>query len=213
MSAVAQIANAYPLMKPYAEDVVRVAKNLDIDPAWLANVINFESIGGNPQAVNTAGPNPTYATGLIQFMPGKGRSADRLGYTVEQIRAMSGKEQMPLVEAYFRMVLRDNRRDRLTSQEDVYMAVFYPVAIGNPDYRFPPNVPAANPDIYTPRDYVLKANRNAKLPVSGIGYSGLGIGGLSPAALAATVSVAALAVTLFWVYRQPIRARIAQLKG
>jgi hypothetical protein len=213
MSAVAQIANAYPLMKPYAEDVVRVAKNLDIDPAWLANVINFESIGGNPQAVNTAGPNPTYATGLIQFMPGPGNSADRLGYTIEQIVAMSGKEQMPLVEAYFRMVLNDVGRDRLTSQEDVYMTVFYPVSIGNPDYQFPPKVVRQNNGIQTPRDYTRMANARAKLPVSGIGYSGLGIGGLSPAALAATVSVAALAVTLFWVYRQPIRARIAQLKG
>lgn len=209
MSAVAQIANAYPLMASYAQDIVRVAKNLEIDPAWLANVINFESVGGNPAAINpTSG-----ASGLIQFMPGRGMSADRLGYTTAEIRALSGKEQMPLVEAYFRMTLDDVRRDRLTSQEDVYMAVFYPVSIGNPDYRFPPKVVEDNNGIQTPRDYTRMANRAARLPVSGIGYSGLGIGGLSPAALAATVSVAALAVTLFWVYRQPIRARIAQLKG
>lgn len=208
LTAVQRIASAYPLMASYAEDIVRVAKNLDIDPAWLANVINFESVGGKPDAYNaTSG-----ASGLIQFMPGKGRSADRLGYTTEQIRAMSGKEQMPLVEAYFRMVLRDNRRERLASQEDVYMAVFYPVAIGLPDYRFPPLVVEQNRGIQTPRDYTRMANANARLPVSGIGVSGVGVGGFSPATLAATISAAALAVALFWTYRQPIRARIAQLK-
>jgi len=213
MSAAERIASAYPLMASYAEDIVRVAKNLEIDPAWLANVINFESIGGNPQAVNTWGPKPTYATGLIQFMPGPGNSADRLGYTIEQIRAMSGKEQMPLVEAYFRMVLNDFKRDRLTSQEDVYMAVFYPVAIGNPDYQFPPKVVAANNGIATPRDYVRMANAKAKLPVSGIGFAGAGFSLGSPAGIALTVSVAALAATLVWVYRDPIRTRFARLTG
>ena len=208
-TAVDKIAAAYPRMASYASDIVRVAKNLDIDPAWLANVINFESGGGNPAALNSI----SGASGLIQFMPGRGMSAERLGYTTAQIRALSGKDQMPLVEAYLRMTLNDVRKPRLTSQEDVYMAVFYPVAIGNPDYAFPPIVVAQNNGIRTPRDYTRMANARAKLPVSGIGYSGLGIGGLSPAALAATVSVAALAVTLFWVYRQPIRARIAQLKG
>ena len=146
-------------------------------------------------------------------MPGPGNSADRLGYTVEQIRTMSGKEQMPLVEAYFRMVLNDFKRDRLTSQEDVYMAVFYPVAIGNPDYRFPPKVVAQNNGIATPRDYTRMANRNAKLAVSGIGFAGEGFSLGSPAGIALTVSVAALAATLVWVYRDPIRARVARLTG
>lgn len=208
-SAVGKIASAYPLMASYASDIVRVAKNLEIDPAWLANVINFESVGGNPAAINpTSG-----ASGLIQFMPGRGMSAERLGYTTAQIRALSGKDQMPLVEAYFRMTLNDVRRERLASQEDVYMTVFYPVAIGNPDYRFPAYVVEDNPGIYTPRDYVRMANARARLPVSGIGFSGTGFGGISPVALAATISAAALLTTLAWVYRQPIRARVAQLTG
>ena len=212
-TAVDKIAAAYPRMASYASDIVRVAKNLDIDPAWLANVINFESGGGNPAAFNaTSG-----ASGLIQFMPGRGMSAERLGYTTAQIRALSGKDQMPLVEAYFRMTLNDVRKSRLTSQEDVYMAVFYPVAIGNPDYAFPPIVVAQNNGIRTPRDYTRMANARARLPVSGIGSTGVSalpsVGGMSATTVALLASSAALSATLFWVYRDPIRKRVAQLVG
>jgi hypothetical protein len=71
---------------------------------------------------------------------------------------MSALQQMPLVERYFAPYF-----GKLHSQEDVYMAVFYPKAIGNPDYRFPAKVLAGNPGIFTPRDYAAKANRRAKL--------------------------------------------------
>ena len=144
------IAAAYPEMRSYADLIVTVSEEIGIRPNWLANVINFES-GGNPRARNKYSD----ATGLIQFMPSTARSH---GTTVDQLREMSGREQMEYVRSYFM-----KHKGRLNSQEDVYMAVFYPVAIGKPDFRFPPEVPGSNPGIYTPRDYVEKANRRAKL--------------------------------------------------
>lgn len=157
LSATAEeIAQVYPEMRSYADEIVRVSGVIGIKPSWLANVINFESRGGDPQAVNTFGTKPTYATGLIQFMPSTARG---LGTTREELYGMSGREQMKWVEKYFMPW-----RGRLDSQEDVYMVVFYPVAIGKPDnWTFPPAVEKSNPGIRTPADYARMANRNARL--------------------------------------------------
>jgi hypothetical protein len=149
-STAASITSAYPKMSAYADEIVRVSNSVGIHPSWLANVVNFES-GGNPQARNPY----SSATGLIQFIKS---TASRLGTSVDALYGMSGTEQMAYVERYFAPY-----KGRLSSQEDVYMAVFYPKAIGNPDYRFPASVLAVNPGIYTPRDYAEKANRKAAL--------------------------------------------------
>ena len=200
------LSSAYPAMASYADEIVQVASDVGIDPGWLANVINFES-GGNPQARNPS----SSATGLIQFIKS---TASRLGTSVDALYGMTGQQQMAYVKAYF-----SPYRGRLSSQEDVYMAVFYPVAIGNPTYAFPSSVTAVNPGIYTPRDYANKANTRAKLPVdpetgrTAAGkqsvaslFSGAASGGLSPVAIALTGSVAALTVALVWVYRDRLKA-------
>lgn len=144
------IAAAYPKMASYADEIERVSNKLGIHPSWLANVINFES-GGNPQARNPY----SSATGLIQFITS---TAARLGTSVDALYQMTGRQQMAYVEKYFSAYA-----GKLRSQEDVYMAVFYPKAIGNPDYPFPASVTAVNPGISTPRDYVTMANRKAKI--------------------------------------------------
>lgn len=144
------IAAAYPKMSSYADEIERVSNKLGIHPSWLANVINFES-GGNPKARNPY----SSATGLIQFITS---TATRLGTSVDALYQMTGRQQMAYVEKYFSAYA-----GKLRSQEDVYMAVFYPKAIGNPDYPFPASVTAVNPGIATPRDYVTMANRKAKI--------------------------------------------------
>lgn len=148
-----EIASAYPTMASYAEEIVEVSEELGIKPSWLANVINLES-GGDPRAVNDL----SNATGIIQFMP---KTASNLGTSVGEIYSMSGKQQMNLVKKYF-----EPYKGRLSSQEDVYMAVFYPAAIGKPDFEFPPKVTKYNPGIYSPRDYAGLANRRAKMSTS-----------------------------------------------
>lgn len=150
MTAASSIATAYPAMASYADEIARVAAAIGIDAGWLANVINFES-GGNPQARNKY----SNATGLIQFMPS---TASRLGTSVDALYGMSGRSQMPWVERYFTPF-----KGKLRSQEDVYMAVFYPAYIGQPDKAFPAKVVAVNPGIFTPRDYAAKANARAKI--------------------------------------------------
>lgn len=151
MTTAAQITRAYPRAAPVAREVVALGRELGVDPAWLANVVQFES-SWNPQAVNRA----SGASGLIQFMP---KTARALGTTVEAIRRMDASEQWPYVRRYFARY-----RGRLSSQVDVFMAVFYPKAIGKGEnYRFSALVTKYNPGIYTSGDYVRKALRRARL--------------------------------------------------
>lgn len=97
-----------------------VADILGIKPEWLENVMWIES-RLNPQAVNKV----TGATGLIQFMPA---TAQSLGTTTEALKAMDFDAQMEYVYLYLRPY-----RGKMSSQVDVYLAVFFPAAIGKPD--------------------------------------------------------------------------------
>lgn len=97
-----------------------VAHLLNIQPLWLENVMWIES-KLNPQAVNKT----TGATGLIQFMPA---TAKALGTTVEALKQMSFEEQLEYVYLYLKPYI-----GKMVSQVDVYLAVFFPVAIGKPD--------------------------------------------------------------------------------
>jgi hypothetical protein len=103
-----------------AEKIEAVANNLGMeDPAWLANVIYFETARSfDPSITNSIG-----ATGLIQFTKSTARS---LGTTTEELGKMSSLEQLDYVEKYFKSV----GGTELASQADVFAAVFLPVAIG-----------------------------------------------------------------------------------
>jgi hypothetical protein len=185
-STAASISAAYPKMASYADEIVRVSSGVGIHPSWLANVIHFES-GGNPQARNPY----SSATGLIQFIKS---TASRLGTSVDALYGMTGREQMSYVERYFAPY-----KGRLTTQEDVYMAVFYPKAIGNPDYRFPASVTAVNPGISTPRDYVEKANRKAALaPYVGEVVAGGLLAAYGAAPYLLLISASLVAGALIW---------------
>lgn len=151
MTTAAQIARAYPGAAPVSKNVVALGRELGVDPAWIANVIQFES-SWNPQAVN----RKSGASGLIQFMP---KTASGLGTSVSAIRAMNAQQQWPYVRRYFLPY-----RGRLSSQVDVFMAVFYPKAIGKGEnYRFSALVTKYNPGIFTSGDYVRKALLRARL--------------------------------------------------
>ena len=157
MAGTTDIALAYSIDPALAQKIEQVARHVGIpDPGWLANVINFESNGFNPQAVNPF----SGATGLIQFMP---TTASELGTNTAQLRTMSALQQMDYVAAYF-MLPRVRQYGALRSQLDVYMAVFYPKAIGQgPGYVFPALVHAANPGMFTAGAYAAVANARAKL--------------------------------------------------
>ena len=150
------ISDAYPKASSFANKIVRVANNIGTHPYWLANLINFESAGTfDPSITNSLG-----YTGLIQF--GKGASED-LGTTTDYLRSLSAKDQMDWVQKYFELPHKRRGSD-YSNPMDLYMAVFYPLGIGNPNYQFPPHVVRANNGIDTPMEYTIRANGNAQLP-------------------------------------------------
>jgi hypothetical protein len=145
-----ELVTAYPNAEQVAPQLFATAERLGASPRALANLIRFES-GWRSTAVNpTSG-----ASGLIQFMPSTAKS---LGTTVEAIRSMSSAEQWPLVERYLAPY-----RGRVGDPIDLFMAVFYPAAIGRPDFEFSAVVKRANPGIGSPKDYYRLAMKGAKL--------------------------------------------------
>ena len=100
--------------------VKTICADLAIDPNWLMLVM-FKEARLNPRAYNAS----SQATGLIQFLPS---TAVGLGTTVDAIRGMSGVEQLDWVKKYLAPY-----KGRYKSFVDVYLAVFYPKALGKGD--------------------------------------------------------------------------------
>ena len=99
----------------------KVADQLGVDTNSLIAIMKQES-GVDPTAINKS----SGASGLIQFMP---KTALALGTTVEQIRKMSAVEQLDYVYRYFKM----NKVKPGMDVGDLYLAVFYPAAVGKED--------------------------------------------------------------------------------
>ncbi len=99
-----------------------IALTLGIDPNWLMAVINFETAGTfSPSIQNSY----TKATGLIQFMP---TTALGLNTTVSTLKEMDFFHQLDYVERYYRPY-----KSKIKSFVDLYLATFFPVAIGKPN--------------------------------------------------------------------------------
>lgn len=108
------------------------AAKLGIPVDWLATVISFETAGTfSPTIRNQAGSG---AFGLIQFMPSTAKGLLGTSTNDEAVRiglSMSFEEQLT------RMVIPYLARNagRYKKLSDVYLAIFYPVAMGKPaDY-------------------------------------------------------------------------------
>lgn len=98
-----------------------LAKKIKVKKKWLQGVFQIES-HNNPRAVNfTSG-----AVGLIQFLP---YTALSLGTNCSKLLKMKYEEQLDYVYKYYAPFT-----GRLYSFVDVYLAVFYPVAIFQPDF-------------------------------------------------------------------------------
>lgn len=119
----------------FTEKVNNISGELRIDPNWLMFVMWFES-RLNPQAVNPI----SGATGLIQFMPSTARS---LGTTTDVLRHMNNVQQLDYVLAYLRPY-----KGRMKRWIDVYLAVFYPKAMGKPDFVITSDIVAKQNKIF-----------------------------------------------------------------
>jgi peptidoglycan hydrolase-like protein with peptidoglycan-binding domain len=98
----------------------QVAANIGVSPEALFAMMQNES-GMRANAVNGG----SGATGLIQFMPATARA---LGTSTEALRNMSPTQQLDYVEKYFQPY-----KGKIHSAADLYMACFYPAALGKPD--------------------------------------------------------------------------------
>jgi len=121
--------------KEFTEKVNNICTELRIEANWLMFVMWFES-RLNPQAVNPI----SGATGLIQFMPSTARS---LGTTTAVLKHMSNVQQLDYVLAYLRPY-----KGRMKRWIDVYLAVFYPKAMGDPNFVITSDIVAKQNKIF-----------------------------------------------------------------
>jgi hypothetical protein len=134
----------------FTQKVKDICQNLAIDPDWLMLVMWFETA----RTFRADIVNPiSGATGLIQIMPKTARS---LGTTTEALKNMSNVEQLDYVLAYLRPY-----KGRMRSWVDVYLAVFYPKAMGKPDF-------VITSDIVAKQNRVFDLNRDLDITVKEI---------------------------------------------
>lgn len=105
----------------FIEKIKEVAINLEINPNWLMVVIELETAGTFSAKIQ----NSLGYTGLIQF---GAAAAKDLGTTTNHLKQLTEVEQLNWVEKYFRRF-----RKKMKTLADVYLAVFFPAAIGKPD--------------------------------------------------------------------------------
>jgi hypothetical protein len=116
----------YPQLHPdFLSVVERIAHANGWDAPALMAVMDFETGGTFSPSVRNPGSS---ATGLIQFMEATARE---LGTTTAALARMSQVEQLAYVERYLQK--RQRERGPLRGLGDLYMAVFWPAAVGRPD--------------------------------------------------------------------------------
>jgi len=137
---------------------------------WLCNLMNHESAGTfNPAIQNSIG-----ATGLIQFLKS---TAKGLGTSTDNLKTLTFQQQLEYVDKYLdgwkgtwnkRGLITNGKINDNFQQPDLFMTIFYPGAIGKPNFVFPAKVQSANGGIKTPMDYARKALTNPPFPLSEI---------------------------------------------
>lgn len=155
MTYAQSIVSAYDVSEDLANAIVSTADAVKADPGYLADLINYETAGTFSPSIQN--PNSS-ATGLIQFLSS---TAKGLGTTTAELADMTAVDQMQYVQAYLEGVQRTY--GPLSAESDLYMAVFYPKAIGQGmDYSFGSAVTAVNASNKV-SDYVSAVRRKSKL--------------------------------------------------
>lgn len=108
--------------KETRKEIRELAKELNVPSEWVYKLFYKES-RLNPYATNKI----SKAQALIQFMPS---TAKNLGTSVEELSKMSITEQIPFIKLYLKKINPSLKFDSFT---DLYLAVFYPKAIGKID--------------------------------------------------------------------------------
>lgn len=131
----------------------RAADRLGIPVDWLATVISFETGGTfSPTIRNAAGSG---AFGLIQFMPS---TAQNLLKTATREEAVQKGLSMSFEQQLEKMVIPYLAGRHYDNLDDVYLQIFYPVAVNKPG------------DYVVGRDPSAVYRQNAGFDTSGKGY-------------------------------------------
>ena len=114
---------AYQNLSQSKKDALFVlSQKLQIPVEWISNVIYLES-RFNPSVINSIG-----ATGLIQFLPDKGKITKLMNgkhYVVRDIAKLSFESQCILIYEYYKPFI-----GKIKSQLDAYICTFYPAVLG-----------------------------------------------------------------------------------
>jgi hypothetical protein len=108
--------------REFRDKIRDIAAEVETSPSWLMAAMAFET--GRTFSPSVKNPGSS-ATGLIQFME---TTAASLGTSTEALARMTALEQLDYVLAYFRPF-----KGRLGTLADVYMAILWPAAVGQPD--------------------------------------------------------------------------------
>ncbi len=104
----------------FVKEVHAMAARLGVKPEWILATMKNES-RMDPAIRNKNGG----ATGLIQFMPA---TAKALGTSTDALAKMSATEQLKYVEKFYAPF-----KGKLKSGTDLYLATFWPAAVGKAD--------------------------------------------------------------------------------
>lgn len=166
--------NGHPVYNVTKDDIkalMDIANKYGFPGEWLVNLIGFETGKTySPSITNSIG-----ATGLIQFMPSTA-SGNCLKTTTDALRKMTFKQQLVYVDKYLYCNLKPHLKSNgkvpdTFTQGDLFMTIFYPVAINKPNFAFPDSVQRANAGIAKPQDYVERALKVAIFPLSDFPYT------------------------------------------
>ena len=134
-----------------------LAKEKNVPSDSILTVMQIESGFSNvdnPTKGAGAVNNLTQASGLNQIMPS---TAKGLGYTVQQIQGMTAAEQMcGPVTSYFRHTTLPAN----PTTADLYMANFYPAAVGKSDDYILGNHPGMTPQGVAASNPIFKGSDN-----------------------------------------------------
>jgi hypothetical protein len=135
----------------FATKVKAIARRHGFNPNWLMALMNSETGGTfRSDTYNLAGSG---AVGLIQFMPS---TAQWLGTSTPALASMSNVEQLDWVEKYIVKWLQRFDMSTVQNYNDLYLMIFYPVAIGKPDgWAFPSSIYSQNKGMDMNKDGVI----------------------------------------------------------
>jgi LysM repeat protein len=147
-AATQKVAWGSKVSATFKAKVIQICGKLGVDPNYLMAAMAFESAETFSPSVKNA---QSGATGLIQFMPS---TAHKLGTSTGALGGMTAEDQLEYVEKYFQP-----HTNKLTTLEDVYMAILWPAAIGKPNSE----VLFSKPSIAYTQNAGLDANKDGKI--------------------------------------------------